>query len=100
MGNFAGASGMLTGENQMVAQMMPIGDSELVDISSTDHTVTIGDNRGLTCTSGTTLRVDYTAIDGTTKTIVLPAGRLMIGCRCVTKVYKTGTDALNIYVIR
>jgi hypothetical protein len=99
--NFGTDQGTTASVETLLSQMTPIGSSELADISGGDHIVENQRNRGVTCTSGTTIKVDYLDIDGETiNTIVLPAERRMIGCRCITKVYATGTDALNIYVIR
>lgn len=99
--NFAADPKTTASVEVLLAQMVPIGSSELADISGGDHSVVKQRNRGVTCTAGTTIKVDYLDIDGVTiNTIVLPAERRMIGCRCITKVYETGTDAENIYIIR
>ena len=64
----------------------------VVDISSTDYTVTVP-CRVITATSGTVIFVDLKCKDGTITNVPIPPGIAIFN---ITKIYKTGTDCTNI----
>jgi hypothetical protein len=81
---------------EMLNQMTPGRNPVVVDISSTDYTVsTTRKIKGISSITGTVIKVDLTDEYSTVNTgILLPAG--YIGVTGITKVYKTGTDATGI----
>jgi len=95
---------MSGGDNELLQQMVGLGvESELIDYSGGDVTPTMQDCRAITCTGGTTIKIDFETdnLDSTTtttQTVVLPAEPRIIPMRYVSKIYKTGTDATNLYL--
>jgi hypothetical protein len=77
----------------------PVGSLKptAADISSTDYTVT-SDIRLITCSSGTKIKVDMICSDGAATSVTLPISCGFIQAINVTKIYKTGTDATDIYL--
>ena len=100
--NYPQNASMLAEPEVLAAQLVGGGNgSEAVDISASDHPATMTNCRFIQCTSGTVIKVDYLLDDeSATITEILPAELRIIPQRNITKVYKTGTDATNIYLKR
>ena len=92
---------MPASDNVYLSQLVGLGDkSEEISIAVGNHTCLMTNCRAITCTSGTTIKVDYVNGAGTTETRTIPAELRQIALRNIIKVYQVGTDATNMVIWR
>lgn len=103
-GNYPDNANIIAEPAVLLADCAGFGDDvEAVDISATDHTVSMTDPRGISCLADPTkvIKVDIVNGAGTTRSgIILPAGPGVLRIRGISKVYKTGTTATNLNILR
>lgn len=93
---------MQTGDNKFLGNQTPILNKvEDVDISTGDHTASMGNCRYITGLGDGDVKVDFKGTDGndyTGKTFPLRGGICRVSN--VTKVYQTGTSATDMMLVR
>jgi hypothetical protein len=82
--------------SQLQVVISPLGSKKPVPINLSSGDVTItAPIRLITATAGTVIYVDITAPDGKASNVPIPPNLPVVN---ITKIYKTGTDCMNIMV--